>query len=153
MIRSMLHRLKRDERGAAVIELALAAPVLALMTVGIADLSNGFNRKLNLEQASQRAIEKVMQTTGTTTVEATIIAEAAAQAKVPVSNVSVAYQLECNGTKQTNPSGTCAAGQKEARYIMVTVTDKYTPMFPMKFGGINADGTYHLSATAGMRTQ
>jgi hypothetical protein len=35
----------------------------------------------------------------------------------------------------------------------VTVTDTYTPMFPIHFAGLNADGTYHLSATAGMRTQ
>ena len=41
----------------------------------------------------------------------------------------------------------------EARYIEVAVTDKYTPLFPIHFSFINGDGTYHLSATAGMRTQ
>ena len=47
----------------------------------------------------------------------------------------------------------CPAGTtREADYIEVTVTDKYTPMFPIRFAGFNADGTYHISATAGVRT-
>ena len=49
---------------------------------------------------------------------------------------------------------TCAKhADTQARYIEVKVTDTYTPMFPIHFSFINADGTYHLSATAGMRTQ
>ena len=60
---SRLHRIRllRDERGAAVIELALVAPVLALMVIGIVDISNAYSRKLALEQGAQRAIEKIMQ--------------------------------------------------------------------------------------------
>ncbi|MCY7279474.1 MAG: pilus assembly protein, partial [Sphingomonas bacterium] len=66
----------REQRGAAIIELAIVAPVIALMTVGVVDLSNGFGNKLKLEQAAQRSIEKVMQTTGITSVETTIVNEA-----------------------------------------------------------------------------
>ncbi|MCY7281595.1 MAG: pilus assembly protein, partial [Sphingomonas bacterium] len=33
----------RADRGTAIIELAIVAPVIALMTVGVVDLSNGFN--------------------------------------------------------------------------------------------------------------
>jgi hypothetical protein len=44
------------------------------------------------------------------------------------------------------------AGTK-AGYVQVTVTDKYTPMFPIHFASLNSgDSTYHLSATAGTRT-
>jgi hypothetical protein len=36
----------------------------------------------------------------------------------------------------------------------VLVEDKYTPIFPVHFASFTAaDGTYHLSARAGMRTQ
>ena len=49
----------RDERGASIIELALVAPVLASMLVGMVDLSRAYSYKLKLEQAAQRAIEKV----------------------------------------------------------------------------------------------
>ena len=72
-------KLWREERGAAIIELAIVAPVIALMTVGVVDLSNGFGTKLKIEQAAQRSVEKVMQTTGITDVETTIANEAICQ--------------------------------------------------------------------------
>lgn len=153
MIRPLLSGLKRDQRGVVTIELALIAPMLALMTIGIVDLSNAFGRKLALEQAAQRAIEKVMQTSTTDTVEATIKAEASQQANVPVANVTVTYRLECDAVVNTDYSAKCTGTQKEARYLLVMVTDKYTPMFPLHFSGINADGTYHIRTRAGIRTQ
>ena len=74
-----LLKLWREERGAAIIELAIVAPVIALMTIGVVDLSNGFNTKLKVEQAAQRSVEKVMQTTGITDVGTTIANEAICQ--------------------------------------------------------------------------
>ena len=141
------------ERGSATIELALIAPVLGMMVVGMVDLSNAYGRKLQLEQATQRAVEKVMQTTLEDTVEAVIKGEAAAQANIPVADVTVVYQLECNEVKQASYDDECPSGQRESRYILVTATAKYTPHFDLHFTGINADGTYHLSSTSGMRTQ
>jgi len=153
----------REQRGAAIIELAMVAPVLALMTIGVVDLSNGFGRKLRLEQAAQRSIEKVMQTTGVLTVEDTIAAEAVCQyngtnedgtcktAPLTTANVTVTHRLECDGTLTTNPD--CAANEKESRWIQVTVSDDYTPMFPVHFTGIDAGNKYHIQAVAGMRTE
>jgi Flp pilus assembly protein TadG len=146
------HNPLRDERGAAVIELALIAPVLALMTMGVIDVSQAFNRKLTLEQAAQRAVEKVMQTTGNTTPEGTIKAEAAAQADVDEDDVTVSYRLECNGAVQADFDTECAPAEKESRYLMVTVAGTYVPMFPMHFFGDESDKIYHMTATAGMRT-
>jgi Flp pilus assembly protein TadG len=148
-----LNRLRRDNRGVAIIELALYAPILATMTIGVVDMSNAFSRKLALEQAAQRAIEKVMQTTGDNTVEAEIIAEAADQANIPISQVTVSYRLECNGTHNSDYNASCADGEKEARYILIEVKDSYTPMFPIHFAALDEDGTYHIAARAGMRTQ
>ena len=151
-----LSSLRRDERGAAIIELAIVAPVLALMTIGVVDMANGFATKLKLEQAAQRAIEKVMQTTGNGTSEDTIKAEAASQAEVAVDNVTVNFRLECDGTLQADPNGECLDTQKTSKWVTVTVNDKYKPLFALKkfkFSGLESDGTYHISAKAGMRTQ
>ena len=79
MSRPVLHTLARDQRGAAIIELALIAPVFALMTIGIVDMSNAYSRKLALEQGAHRAIEKIMQTTEDSTVELTLANEAVCQ--------------------------------------------------------------------------
>ena len=170
-------KLLKSEKGAAVIELALVAPVLALMMIGVVDMSNAYTRKLALEQGAQRAIEKIMQTTGTQTVENTIKTEAVCQVNgvtngtcnpspITTSNVTVTYRLECTDsggtiTAQTSTDSdtfdtyTCPGGTvSEAKYISVNVTDQYTPIFPIHFASFNSsDGTYHLSATAGMRTK
>ena len=50
-----LVKLAREDRGAAVIELALIAPVLALLIIGVTDISIAYGRKLELEQAVQRS--------------------------------------------------------------------------------------------------
>jgi Flp pilus assembly protein TadG len=178
MIRALIRRVARNERGAAIIELALIAPIMALTMVGIVDLSNGFSRKLALEQGAQRAIEKIMQTTGDDTVEGTLTTEAVCQVNgmnangtcktspITASDVTVTWRLECRDS-MNNVVGTqtssdpvafdnlvCASStQKEGRYVEILVNDKYVPMFPIHFSGLNADNTYHLSAKAGMRTQ
>ena len=146
-----LKRLRRDNRGAAVVELAIVSPMIALLTVGIVDMSNGFSRKLKIEQAAQRSIEKIMNTSASDTIENTLAAEAAAQANVPIDNVDVAYRLECDGV--VTEAVECPEEQDTSQWISVTVIDKYQPMFTRHFGGINGDGTYHLSATAGVRIQ
>lgn len=167
--------LLRDQRGAAAMELALFTPIFAVMVAGVVDISNAYSRKLALEQGAQRAIERIMQTTGTTTVEDTVKAEAVCQVNgmnadgsckaspISTSDVTVTYTLECTGASGTTSQAsvdqttynafTCPSGNSETRYVAVAITDRYTPMFPMHFSSYNTtDGTYHLSATAGMRT-
>ncbi len=144
---------RSDRRGTATIELALIAPILATMVIGVIDISMAIGRKLSIEQAAQRSIEKVMQTTGETTAAETIIAEAAEQGEIPPENVTVTYRLECDATPVADYNAKCAAGEIESRYIEVNVVDSFTPMFPVRWAGLGDDGKFHLSATAGMRTQ
>jgi Flp pilus assembly protein TadG len=169
-------RLLGDARGAAVIELALVAPVLALTVIGVVDMSNAYSRKLALEQGAHRAIEKIMQTTDVNTVEDTLTAEAVCQVNglnadgtcktspITSSNVTVTWRLECTDsggtmTAQTTTDSntfdgfTCPGGTtKEARYVQVALTDKYYPLFPIHFASFLTD-SYPLTATAGMRTE
>jgi len=169
-----LPNIAREERGAAIIELAMIAPVLALMIIGVTDISVAYGRRLELEQAVQRSIEKVMQTTGDTTVAGTIQKEAVCQVngtnedgtcatgRLTASDVTVVYRLECTTTAgvlssqesadaDTFDSFTCAnATDTQARYVMATAVETYTPMFKIHFG-TGPDGVYNLSATAGVR--
>ena len=167
-----------NDRGAAVIELALVAPVLALTVIGIVDMSNAYSRKLLLEQAAQRAVEKIAQTTETATVEATLANEAVCQVNgvtsgtcnttpITASDVTVTWSLECTDsagttstqtttTSATYDAFTCGSGTvSQARYLQVTVNSKYYPLFPIhfaSFSGSGSTGYYPISATAGMRT-
>ena len=161
-----LMKLWREDRGAAIIELAIVAPVIALMTIGVVDLSNGFNTKLKVEQAAQRSVEKVMQTTGVTDVETTIANEAICQfngtmadgvtcktAPMTAANVTVTHSLYCNGGATAVATPDCPTGEKESRWIKVSVWTDYTPLFPVHFSGIDAGGKYRIQASAGMRTE
>lgn len=146
----LLRNLARSERGAAVVELAVLSPVLATMVIGVTDLSNAFGRKLKCEQAAQRAIEKVMNTSADDTVEATLQKEAADQAEVALSNVTVTYRVECDGVKIAGDD--CGQGQVMSQWIDVKVKDQYTPLFPVKFAGIDGS-VYEVEGQAGMRIQ
>jgi len=158
--------LRRDQRGVATIELALFAPILAMMTIGVVDMSNAYGRKLAIEQAAQRAIEKVMQTTGVKSVADTIVDEVADQANIAdedkASKIAVTYSLECDDEDPLTSTDAdefdtyeCGTGTvKEARYIEVEINDVYEPMFPLHFGAYDSDrGGYPVRATAGMRTK
>ena len=160
-----LMKLWREDRGAAIIELAIVAPVIALMTVGVVDLSNGFNSKLRLEQAAQRSIEKVMQTTGVTSVEDTIVSEAVCQyngtnedgtckpAPITNANVTVTHSLYCDAATEPTANPDCAPGEVESKWIKVTIWTEYAPMFPVHFSGIDAGNVYRIEASAGLRTE
>ena len=161
-----LRSLRADEDGTALIELALVAPVIALLTVGVVDMSNAFSCKLRLEQAGQRAVEKVMQTTGVLTVEETIAQEAVCQyngtnangtckaAPLTTDNVVVTHRLECNGVvKVTTPDDDdCPIGQTESRWLQVKIDYDFEPMFALHFAHFS-NGKYHVSTIAGMRTE
>lgn len=175
---SRLHRIRllANDRGAAVIEMALVAPVLALGVIGMVDVSNAYSRKLALEQGAQRAVEKIMDTTENATVESTLATEVQCQVNggttsggvttcnsSPTQTITVTWRLDCTvGGTTTSQSTTnsatydgwvsACAGTK-AGYVQVRVTDKYTPLFPIHFAALNTgDGTYHIDATAGVRT-
>jgi Flp pilus assembly protein TadG len=147
-------RLAKDDRGASIIELALVAPILASLLIGMVDLSRAYSHKLMLEQAAQRAIEKVQQYQSTTSTYGTLQAEAAAAAGVPASNVTIDFWLECDGTRATNYNSVCANGQTYGRWVTVEITGTFSPMFRSRqWPGANSDGTFTLVGKAGMRTQ
>jgi Flp pilus assembly protein TadG len=166
-----------DNRGAAVIEMALIAPVLALGVIGIVDVSNAYSRKLALEQGAQRAVEKIMNTTENASVESTLANEVQCQVNgsttsggvttcntSPTQTITVTWRLDCTTggvTVSTSTTDSAAydalvaacASTTRAGYVQVTVTDKYSPLFPIHFAAFNiSDSTYHVSATAGVRT-
>jgi Flp pilus assembly protein TadG len=155
-------KLRRDERGAAIMELALAAPFLAAMLVGMTDISRAYSMKLQMEQAAQRAIEQIQQQSTSSTSYTSVGTEAQAGATAAGYSGSTAvvnYRLECNGTVVQQTTGaaitsSCSSGQTYARYVTVTVSNSYTPMFASSyFANLNSNGTVTVSGYAGTRVQ
>ena len=155
--------LARDESGAAIIEMALMMPFLAMIVIGMADLTRAYSTKLQLEQAAYRAIERVQQYQSTEATYSLLKTEAVSAANdagfsdVTASNVAVSWWLECNGVKQSNYDSVCSGSATYARWIQVDVTRNFTPSFtPIGFNrwlGSNTDGSFTLHGKSGLRTQ
>lgn len=151
--------LRCADRGTVTIELALIAPILATMLIGLVDIGTAFSNKLRLEQIANRAIEKVQQDGFSTTpdaagktLEAKLEAEAAAAAGSGAT-ADLTYWLECNGTRVGNYTAGCASGVPTARYVQVEVMKSHTPIFAARFTGSNANGTITVRGISGIRTQ
>jgi hypothetical protein len=140
-----------DQRGNSFIEMSLVAPILTVLLVGMVDISRAISTKLQLEQAAQRAIELVQRTTYSTSMNSTARWAACSS----WSFVEIA-RLECNNssTALNYDTGTCSSGQIYARYVRVSVTKSFSPLFGTRFfPGANANGTVTLTGYAFVRTQ
>jgi hypothetical protein len=145
----------RDERGNSVIEMALAAPVLASLLIGMVDISRAVSAKVTLEQAAQRTIEKVQARDFKTSDEPGLEADAEAAAGAG-SSADVDAWVECDhdGVHLDYDSGSCATGAYYARYVKVSVSSTFTPMFGTRFfPGANDNGTVDVSGQATLRVQ
>ena len=144
--------LMRNERGVSVIELAIAAPVLGILIMGIGDLGRGFSERYFLQQAANRALELGhLGTSGSNYNH--LIREAAAAAGVPESNVTLTQWLECNGTVKAFDSF-CDPGQTVARFIRLSIRSSFTPFFGTSiYRNVQPDGTVRIDAMAALRVQ
>jgi TadE-like protein len=153
MMRPFRH-LIHDQQGTSVIELAIAAPILATLLIGMVDMSRAYSGKLQLEQAAQRTIEKVQRDGFTLGDQASLKAEAE-NAGGTGSDATVVATLECTSSSGTVTvlayNGSCTPGETYARYVRVQMTKPYTALFRLRFGGSN--GTYTLHGNAALRVQ
>ncbi len=153
MIRK-LRQLAADKRGTSLIELGLAIPIFAASLIGMVDLSRAYSEKLQMEQAAQRAIERVMNRQMSSSSFNTLRAEAVAAAGVSSSDVTIDFWLECDSVRQADYDSSCSTGQVYARYLTVGIQKRFVPSFGTRFfPGANSDGTFTIVAEAGLRTQ
>lgn len=153
--------LLRDQRGTSIVELALIAPILATLVIGMSDLSTAYSAKLQLEQSAQRSIEKAMNGKKEAALFETLQSEAMDAADVEADAVEVKFWLECDGVSQnTNPATmvadygkVCGDDETYARYVNVRIEKNFEPTFSTKWLGSNPDGSFTLVGEAGIRVQ
>lgn len=150
----LLNTLRQDERGASIIELGVAAPILAMLFVGMTDLSRAYSAKLGLEQAAQRSIEYVQRNGFTPGQEDTVKAEATTAAGTG-SSATLTTWAECTtGSTVTTTTFTdpCTGADSYARYLSVDVQKSHTPFFSFKWNK-TASTNYVLHGKAAIRVQ
>ena len=145
-----LWKVFRDERGTSFMELAIAAPVLALFVLGIADLSRGLSERYRIQQAVNRSLE--MAQTGRDIDYSFLRTEASTAAGVPESQVVQEQWIECGGSRRSWTEE-CPSGET-ARWVKLTITSYFTPLFGTSFyPSAQADGSVMLTAHASLRVR
>ena len=145
-----LSSLLRESAGTVTIELAMMAPILAAMLIGLLDLGNAYSKKLRLEQVAQRTIEKVMQNSFKVADAPTLKTEAETDAGAGAT-ATVTYWLECDGVPETGSTAAvafaseCADGEQYSRHVQVSITKPHTALIMSR--------TWNLVGVAGIRIQ
>jgi Flp pilus assembly protein TadG len=146
-----LFSLARDDRGTSLIEFGFLAPFLAMLTMGVIDLSRGLAERFALQQAVNRSLELVQARPAVASATSTdldysfVKTEAASAAGVPQSQVTLTRWLECNGVEQPSVTGTCVGNADTARYLRVHVTKNFQGDFYFS--------TIRMTASGALRTQ
>ena len=146
-----LRALARDQRGTSLIEFGFLAPFLALLTMGIIDLSRGLSERFTIQQAVNRSLELIQARPPVAGADDTDVdysdvrTEAAAAAGVPEAQVTLTRWRECDGVEEADYSGTCADGEDTARYFELRIDKPFTGNFFV--------GEIDLFATGVMRIQ
>ena len=149
----MTRSLLRCERGNSFIELALAAPLLISLLVGMVDISRAVSAKLQVVQVTQRTIERV-QRTNFQVADLTVLETEAEAAAGGGANATVSAWLECgSSTTKLAYTSSCATGEAYARFVGIEMTKNFTPMFSTKFFPGAVNGQVPLTGKAGVRVQ
>lgn len=161
---SAIRNLHECNRGASVIEFALAAPFMATLLLGTIELSRAYSDRLELEQAAQRTVERVQQQRNVSSDYSSLADEAAAAAGITKtqSNPAVRQWLECSsdgGATWVSQGENSLASQcpndmdLPARYVSISIQKSFTPIVRSTYLGTNSRGQYTLTGEAGIRIQ
>ena len=127
----LLRRLRRDTRGAVVIETAVVAPVLALMGVGAFQVSQIVARQHEMQTGAADAAS--MALAGWSNDDTQIAALKGVIQRtldLEASQVTVTRKYRCGtAAAYVNDKTTCLEGEIVTSYLRIELTDTYTPLW------------------------
>lgn len=128
-LRKLLARLRQDSDGAMVIETALVAPVLVLLSLGAFQISGVIARQTELQSAaSEAAAIALAAPPDSATKRAALEQVIEASTGLASDKVTVAEAFRCDaGTTYQTASSACAGSQYVGVYVRIDLTDTYTP--------------------------
>ena len=141
MLYHFLHKLYRDTSGVGFVELALAAPLLALLFLGMVDLSVIVATRIDLEQAAQQTTDLALAKRPTSTDTSYLVAEARNASNRPASDIRVQLILECDGTQGYSFNSNCSPGQVQKRFVSVAIDQPVSTGFNWRNMGAMFSGT------------
>ena len=130
--------LRRDEGGAAAVELALIAPILGIVLLLMVDVGLAVNSRMAIDHIMRVGAETAMADPGESTVKK-VVEQAAGQNFSPVSDISSSPTAGTAGV-EIAASRFCACPQ--ARAVAVACTANCSGQSPLAFYRLQARKTY-----------
>ena len=120
-----------SREGAAAIELALIAPILLLMILGVVDFGGAYSAKLRLDSAARSGVQFALQNTANITNTGGIgqVVDAASGLDPATITTTVTQFCECDDGSSIACNGTCAGGGFPRTYLTVSVQRQYPILF------------------------
>lgn len=124
-------RLLKNRSGAMAVETAIIAPLLVLFSLGAYQVSTLVARQSELQSAMTLAESIALATDPDTSDELTTLKNVIASSTgLAASKVAVAAAYRCNGASAyVALESTCATGDSVSRYVQVTLTDNFVPIW------------------------
>lgn len=130
-VRSLLQRLARDSCGTMIIETAIVAPVLVLLSLGAYQVSTLVARQSELQSAmgmaESVALASAVNTEDKRTTLKNIIAASTGLAQ---SQITVSESFRCNwADERVTATSYCTTGDKVSTYVNVSLVDSFEPVW------------------------
>lgn len=147
-----MSRVFASDDGAAIVELALVAPLLILLMIGIIDIGRFARETITIGNAARAGAQfgaySTSNSTDTASIASTAQSDAIDVALLPT-DVSSSTYCSCGASPGThvtacNPTPPCASGDHLDSFVIVTVTKSFTSL--ISYPGIPT--TFALSKTA-----
>lgn len=132
MIRAgkLLARLRRDERGAMLIETTIVAPVLVLLSLSAFQVSQVVARQTELQNAAAEALGIAMAAPPTTSAQRATLRDVIIDSTGLARNdVTVTEAYRCGAATTYITSADSCTGAKVANYVRIQLSDTYSPIW------------------------
>lgn len=125
----ILTDLRQDREGAMIIETALVAPVLVLMSLGAFQISSIVARQTELQSAAGEAAAIALASPPDTAAKRTVLKNVVmASTGLPASKVTISVAYRCDAqTSFTFRLNDCNSAQVVSSFVRIRLIDTYTP--------------------------
>lgn len=120
-------RLIRDERGTSMIELAIVAPVLAGLMLGMVDVSLLVQRRLEMQEATAQLANIAASTPPTALTLDGLRTAGARLANVSEDQITLGLGIRCNNGPIQAPDTVCELGQQSSNMLTIQLQDQFGP--------------------------
>lgn len=125
-----LRQLARNQRGTVMIETAIVAPVLIMMSLGAFQVSQIVARQTELQEAASEAAGIALASAPETSAERTTLKGIiVASTGLTDAQVSVTEKFRCGTATTYVDSASSCVGVKAANYLLIQLDDTYTPIW------------------------